>query len=496
MNQNPATLEGHDPEISAEKLAYSVSVASHASTVVEFTPEEERIVVRKIDTHVLPIMCLVFFCQYLDKQVLSYTAVFGLKTDLKLEGNQYSWLTSGFYLAQVVSQFWNSYALSKFPIKYVTGISVIVWGAICMCLAAPNNFAGFMAVRALLGFAEGSVQPSFVIITSLYYRKKEHPLRTACWISCNAVAQVFGNFLVYGIAKNSSIHMATWRVTFLVAGAMTIFAGCLFYFLVPFQPETAFFLTEREKQIARARILLDSDRGEKRSFSFQQLKESFDFDWITVSAFLFGFLTTATSGPIIFASLYLQNMGYDSYKVVEYGLPAGAVQLICIWVGVAATLLFPKERCYIIMGLIAVPLVGNILLLALPSSNHWGCIVGAWLGSCITSFMSIFLSLVASNTRGNTRKSIVNNVYFLGYDIAAIVYPQWWDYSKDPTYRIGLSVDVAFWVLLEAIVLFYRFWCIRENKRRDMLELEGKVPEVDSSADVTDKDDLNHRYRY
>lgn len=496
MTKEDNSSEERGLHMSEEKNLQDVSVVSHPSSILDFTPEEERIMVRKIDRHILPIMCLVFFCQYLDKQVLSYTAVFGLKTDLNLKGNQYSWLTSGFYLAQVLSQFWNSYALSKFPIKYVTGISVILWGAICMCLAAPNNFAGFMAVRALLGFAEGAVQPSFVIITSLYYRKKEHPLRTACWISCNALAQIFGNFLVYGIAKNSSITMATWKVTFLIAGAITILVGAIFYFFVPFQPGTAYFLTERERQIATARILLESDRGEKQSFSFQQLRESFDFDWITVSAFLFGFLITATSGPIIFASLYLKNMGYDSYKVVEYGLPAGAIQLICIWAGVAATRIFPKERCLIIMGLILVPLAGNIVLLALPASNHWGAIVGAWLGSCITSFMSVFLSLIASNTRGNTRKSIVNNVFFIGYSVAAIVYPQWWNYTKDPTYRTGLSVDVAFWVLLEAIVLFYRFWCIKENKRRDRLEDEGLVIEKDSHADLTDKDDLHHRYMY
>ena len=32
------------------------------------TPEEERAVVRKIDMVVLPLMCFVFFLQYLDKQ--------------------------------------------------------------------------------------------------------------------------------------------------------------------------------------------------------------------------------------------------------------------------------------------------------------------------------------------------------------------------------------------------------------------------------------------
>jgi hypothetical protein len=39
------------------------------------TSEEERAVVRKIDMVVLPLMCFVFFLQYLDKQSLSYAAV-------------------------------------------------------------------------------------------------------------------------------------------------------------------------------------------------------------------------------------------------------------------------------------------------------------------------------------------------------------------------------------------------------------------------------------
>lgn len=49
-------------------------------------------------------MCLVFFTQYLDKQSLAYASVYGLITDLNLTDTQYSWLTSGFYLAQLVSE--------------------------------------------------------------------------------------------------------------------------------------------------------------------------------------------------------------------------------------------------------------------------------------------------------------------------------------------------------------------------------------------------------
>lgn len=58
----------------------------------------------------------------------------------------------------------------------LTMISVI-WGMGCMCLAAPTNYAGFVATRFMLGFLEGAVCPAFVTLTSIWYRKDEHALR-------------------------------------------------------------------------------------------------------------------------------------------------------------------------------------------------------------------------------------------------------------------------------------------------------------------------------
>lgn len=61
----------------------------HADHVLDaeasIDPEEERALVRKIDMVVLPLMCFIFFLQYLDKQSLSYAAV-GSWSNLNLRG--------------------------------------------------------------------------------------------------------------------------------------------------------------------------------------------------------------------------------------------------------------------------------------------------------------------------------------------------------------------------------------------------------------------------
>lgn len=485
---------GSHDEKNLFNITSTVEVIPEEYEDVEYTEEEEKQVVRKIDRIVLPMLCFVFFSQYLDKQSLSYCAVFGLKTDLHLTGNEYSWLTSGFYLAQLVSQFVYIYLLSRFPIKIITGASVIIWAAVCMCLAAPKSFAGMVTVRCFLGFFEGCVSPAFVMVTSNYYKKSEHSFRTAIWISMNALAQILCTYLIYGIGKNKHLSIAVWRIAFIVCGGVTLVAGVLFIVIVPFALKDAWFLTDKQKKIAIKRLLVESDRGERDDWNWDHARECVT-DWGAWFSFLCGLLFTITAGPIIFSSLIINAMGYDVYKTLEYGSPSGAIQFVCIWIGVAALYFYPKQRCIVISLLTLVPLVGNIMLYVMRTRGGWGVIVGSWLGSCITSFYSVTLSLNASNIKGNTKKSIVNNLFYIGYSVGCVIYAQWWNYSKDPTYRNGLIVDIAAWAFFILLIYVYRYKCIYENKKRDNM-LESDMPVYPADMDLTDVQDLRHRYSY
>lgn len=85
--------------ISSEKNG-SLGEVLDAEVGLPFTAEEERRVKLKTDLVILPLLCGVFFLQYIDKQSLSYASVFGLITDLKLKGTEYSWCASIFYIGR------------------------------------------------------------------------------------------------------------------------------------------------------------------------------------------------------------------------------------------------------------------------------------------------------------------------------------------------------------------------------------------------------------
>lgn len=57
-----------------------------------FDPTLLRRVIRKLDWMVIPFICITYLITYIDKAMMGYAAVFGLKEDLHLKGTEYSWL--------------------------------------------------------------------------------------------------------------------------------------------------------------------------------------------------------------------------------------------------------------------------------------------------------------------------------------------------------------------------------------------------------------------
>lgn len=126
---------------------------------ITVSPQDNKRVLRKIDLAILPILLSVYFLQSLDKTTLLYASVFGLIEDANLDPNsqQYSWLGSIVYIAQLIMQPLVAFFLVKFPTGKFTGIMVFTWGVILCGMAGAKNFGGLMATRFLLGAFEAAV---------------------------------------------------------------------------------------------------------------------------------------------------------------------------------------------------------------------------------------------------------------------------------------------------------------------------------------------------
>lgn len=114
----------------------------------------------------------------------------------------------------------------------------------------------------------------------------------------NALAQIIGSILMYGVGKLKQSDIESWRILFLICGALTTVSGALFFLAMPSTPDKAWFLTKREKQVVKDRMERDREGGDKARLSLTQIKETL-FDLKSWFILIFGVLFTLTSPVII-----------------------------------------------------------------------------------------------------------------------------------------------------------------------------------------------------
>lgn len=92
--------------------------------------EAKDAVRRKIDLHLLPLMCALYGLNYVDKVALGWAVLFNFRQDLGLVGTEYSWASSMFYFGYLVAQYPANYILQRCRTARVLSLSVISWGVL------------------------------------------------------------------------------------------------------------------------------------------------------------------------------------------------------------------------------------------------------------------------------------------------------------------------------------------------------------------------------
>jgi MFS family permease len=125
--------------------------------------------------------------------------VFGLSVDAKLQGNQYSLISTVNAMAQLGWQPFSSYLIVRVPARTLMTVLVFGWGTAQACMAASTSFPALMATRFFLGLFEAGCLPLFSILTAQWYRRSEQPVRVAAWYSTNGLATMFAAIVSYGL---------------------------------------------------------------------------------------------------------------------------------------------------------------------------------------------------------------------------------------------------------------------------------------------------------
>ncbi|KAG0644006.1 major facilitator superfamily domain-containing protein [Tuber brumale] len=469
--------------------------ALDGSEAVTLTPEKERVLLWKIDLHLIPIFFFLYGLQFLDKTTISYAAVMDIIQDTNLKGDNFNWLA--------IFEVHRRHLMQKLPLAKLTAFNIVIWGGILMLHAACSNFAGLTTVRFLLGIFEASISPAFLLFMSHWWRVREQAFRTSIWFCGNGVAQIVGSVCSYamvrGIEKHGYTALGGWQLLFLATGALTILAGILFLFLVPDSPATAWFLSKEERIMAIERLRGNNQGVGSKKFKKEQFVEAFTDPqtyyiaiWVISSAIPNGFLTN-------FKNLILKGFGLSAKKSLLYGAPSGAVQVVsCLLFGWLADKY--QNRMALATGAMLISLLGFALAVALPRSNLSGNLASYYIISASPAAFILLVSCISSNVAGYTKKTTVNAIVFIAYCAGNLIGPHTVDLADGPMYVKAKTISLVAWCISGAILIALRFHYTRSNAARDkkMRELGDRYRhKVDQEfMDLTDMENLEFRYSY
>ncbi|SPN96635.1 related to permease of the major facilitator superfamily [Cephalotrichum gorgonifer] len=432
-----------------DKAAQFLKQANHPVVV---TPEDNARVLRKIDLRLLPLLLVVYCLQSLDKTSLSYASVFGIIKDTNLVGNQFSWLGSIVYVAQLVFQPIVAYSLVRFPIGKFSATMVLCWGAVLCGMTAAHNFGGLMAARMLLGAFEASVAPTFIAVVQMWYRRREQTVRNACWYSMLGVVNMLGSLLAYGLGHvNSTLH--PYQVIFLFCGAITVGFSVVMFLLMPDSPIDAKFLKHDDKLIAIERLRMNQMGIGSGIWKWDHVREAM-LDLKTWLWFSLMFTISIPSGGIsTFGPLIIESFGFDSFTTILFNIPFGAVQMIATLGGAWLSNRI-GAKSPVLMLLCLPPIAGCVILLLIgrEPSDRAVLLAGYYIISVYPGISPLIISWSGQNTAGDTKRKVTTATLFVGASAGNIIGPFLFRPSERPYYKRGIRANLALFVVLAALI--------------------------------------------
>lgn len=345
--------------------------------------------------------------------------------------------TQGF----LVWAFPTNFLLQRLPVAKYLGANIFLWGVLLMAQAGATSFATLAVLRALSGAAEACSDPSFMLITSMWYTRRQQPVRIGLWYTANGLGIALGGLLGFGIGQVRGA-LASWKYEFLVIGALCAAWGLVLLAALPDSPVAAaradtahrrpwawvpvplHRLSPREGRLAVDRLRGNQTGVENKRFRRHQLAEAVR-DPKTYVFFLLGVVQNVPNGGISnFGTLIIQGFGFDALVTALMQVPYGAIIalsiLSCVFLNDYVStrgLRGANMRCWFVILYMLPNTAGAFGLRFVPADQKIARLWCYYLTGPYNASFVMILSLVTANTAGHTKKVVTNAFLFLGYCI-------------------------------------------------------------------------------
>ncbi|KAI0698917.1 MFS general substrate transporter [Cytidiella melzeri] len=491
-SKSPQDLRAHSPSSADdEKQTYS----DHDELHRNFPNIDERKLMRKIDMRLVPPICILYLLAFLDRVNISNAALFGLKKDLSLVGNQYNTALVVFFVPYVLFEIPSNALMKRFKPHVWLSACMFLFGLTTCLQGLSQGFGGLVTARIFLGVFESGMFPGCFYLLAMWYKRSEAQKRYSFFFSSTTLAGAFGGLLATAIGKMDGIRgYRGWRWVFILEGLLTCVVGLIFFFVLCDFPEDVKWLTEEERQFVKAR--LQEDVGDSQRHKPLNVKGIFKIigdPRVLLGGFMYFGLIVPAYSYAYFAPGIIQGLGHSAVSTQLFSVPPWACAFV---LSLIIAIISDRVGHRFIFTLIpqAIALAGFAMAFKLHHKPH-AAYGGLFLAASGTyASMPVIICWVATNLAGHRRRS-VGTGWQVGFgNIGGIIAAYAFLAQDAPEYKAGYSICLSFICLSAFSCTCYYLYISRENRRRDtMVEGERSMLTFEEKQEMGD---LNPDYRY
>ncbi|KAF3008312.1 hypothetical protein E8E14_006467 [Neopestalotiopsis sp. 37M] len=429
-----------------------------------------------------------------------------IRADAGLVGQEYSWLGTILYMGVLVGEYPTNLLLQKLPVAKYLAVNVFCWGAVIACSAAANNFASLMVVRFLLGIFESCVQPAFIIMTAMWYTKKEQTTLTSLWYCMTGVQLMIGGIIAWGVSHFNGHPIKSWQLLFLVLGLATCVWAIFIGWWLPDSPMKAKCFNEDQKRLMIERVRANETGIQNKVWKRYQMIEALKDPIVWCYVMLNITSTLVIGGLGVFSNIIISSFGFTYLQTQLLNIAQGAVTII-VMIGSGTLATWTNQTAWVMHAWTIPPIIGTAIICTVPpnGSNSVGLLIAFYCTQFYLAEGNLIFSLISRNIAGQTKKSTTLALSFIFWAAGNMTAPQIFQESDSPRYRKGFIAHFCLYGLFNVVLAILRILLVRRNcaKRGDAAETQSagaktgsdeKIEHVYAFQDLTDKENPDFRY--
>ncbi|KAH7014107.1 pantothenate transporter liz1 [Microdochium trichocladiopsis] len=444
------------------------------------SPEERRLV-RKLDFGILICATLGWWMKYIDQNNIVNAYVSGMKEDLNIQANEYTYMLMCYTIAFAIMQIPSNAIALKIRPRICIVVCELGWTAFTFAQAAATSSNQMYAFRFMVGFFESGFSPIIIFLLGSWYNKAELAKRMAIWHITGFFGSATSGFLQAAIHQtlNGRLGLAGWRWMYIICGCMSLPVALSVWFLLPDLPHNtkAWYITEEEKQIALRRSALQGKAPVTGKLDWALAKRMFtNWRW-WVLCLTYIFYGNSCQGAAYFA-IYLSNNGYS---VTQRNIIPGCANLVSMVTDFTWSFMsdYTQNRVWWMVGpIMGTTVVGSAILTAWPNTDAVRVFAFFLLASGfvtgITWTWANEINVGNAEERALTISSMNGLFYATNSFLPILIFPQ----TMAPKFQRGFPSLLAFALTACGLMIFADFM----HKRQLRQDAEATSREIPSEV--------------